>query len=83
VISRILAHGSTAAALIVLRRREGPAPVIVPGGVVISVLALVACAGIVLTTSWTAVRDVTIVLAVGLAIRAATRYAARSHGPLS
>jgi hypothetical protein len=55
----------------------------VPGGVVISVLALVACAGIVLTTSWTAVRDVTIVLAVGLAIRAATRYAARSHGPLS
>jgi hypothetical protein len=51
----------------------------VPGGVVISVLALVACAGIVLTTSWTAVRDVTIVLAVGLAIRAATRYAARNR----
>jgi hypothetical protein len=29
-----------------------------------------------LTTSWTAVRDVAIVLAVGLAIRAATRYSA-------
>jgi amino acid transporter len=82
VISRILAYGSTAAALIVLRRREGPAPVIVRGGVVVAVLAIVACAGIVLTTSWTAVRDVTIVLAVGLAIRVATRYAAsgrKSH----
>ena len=77
VITRMLAHGSTAAALIVLRRREGPAPVTVRGGAVISVLALLACAGIVLTTSWTAVRDVAIALAVGLVIRAATRYGAR------
>jgi amino acid transporter len=81
VISRILAHGSTAAALIVLRRREGPAPVVVRGGIVIAVLALFACAGIVLATSWNAVRDVTIVLAVGLAIRAATRYAAMGREP--
>ena len=73
VITRMLAHGSTAAALIVLRRREGPAPVTVRGGAVIAVLAFLASAGIVLTTSWTAVRDVAIVLAVGLAIRAATR----------
>ena len=77
VITRILAHGSTAAALIVLRRRDGPAPVAIPGGVVIAVLALLACAGIVLTTSWTAVRDVAIALAVGLALRAATRYRER------
>ena len=34
VIARMLVYGSTAAALIVLRRREGPAPVPVPGGVV-------------------------------------------------
>ncbi len=74
VISRVLAHGSTAAALIVLRRREGPAPVSLPGGVAIAMLALLASAGIVLTTSWTAVRDVAIVLAVGLAIRAASRW---------
>ena len=33
VIARMLVYGSTAAALIVLRRREGPAPVPVPGGV--------------------------------------------------
>ena len=73
VIARMLAYGSTAAALIVLRRREGPAPVPVRGGGVVSVLALLACAAIVLTTSWAAVRDVAIALAVGLAIRAATR----------
>lgn len=77
VITRILAHGSTAAALIVLRRREGPAPVTVRGGIVVSVLALLACAGIVLTTSWTAVRDVAIALAVGLLIRAMSRYRAK------
>lgn len=73
VITRVLAHGSTAAALIVLRCREGPAPVSVRGGVAVSVLALLASAGIVLMTSWTAVRDVAIALAVGLAVRTATR----------
>lgn len=79
VIARVLAHGSTAAALIVLRRREGPAPVTVRGGAVIAVLALLACAGIVVTTSWTAVRDVAIALAAGLLIRAAARYRERKY----
>jgi basic amino acid/polyamine antiporter, APA family len=78
VIARMLAYGSTAAALIVLRRREGPAPVPVPGGRWIAAAALLCCAGIVLTTSWTAVRDVAITLAVGLALRAATRYRERN-----
>jgi amino acid transporter len=77
VISRMLAHGSTAAALIVLRRREGPAPVAVPGGVIIAVLALIASIAIVLTTSWTAVRDVAIALAAGLVLRAAARWPPR------
>ena len=76
VISRMLAHGSTAAALIVLRRREGRAPVHIPGGIVFSVLALLACAAIVLTTDWKAVRDVAIALAVGFAIRACVRWTA-------
>ena len=76
VISRILAYGSTSAALIVLRRREGPAPVPIPGGVTIAVAALLCCAGIVLTTTWTAVRDVAIALAVGFAIRAWVRRGA-------
>ena len=39
VIARMLAYGSSAAALIVLRRREGPAPVQVPGGIVIAALS--------------------------------------------
>jgi amino acid transporter len=73
VIARMLSHGSTAAALIALRRRDGPAPLPIPGGVVISVLAIAACVAIVMTASWQAVRDVLIVLAVGLAVRAAVR----------
>jgi basic amino acid/polyamine antiporter, APA family len=80
VISRVLAHGSTAAALIVLRRREGPAPVPVRGGVVISVLALAACAAIVATASLQAVRDVVIALVVGFGIRGWVRWrASRSN----
>lgn len=74
VISRMLAYGSTAAALIVLRRREGPAPVHIPGGGIVSVLALLACVAIVATASFQAVRDVVIVAAIGLAIRAAVRW---------
>ncbi|MGH8197992.1 MAG: APC family permease [Steroidobacteraceae bacterium] len=74
VIARMLAYGSTAAALIVLRRREGPAPVPVPGGPVIAVLALAACVAIVATASWDAVRDVAIVAALGLVIRAGVRW---------
>ncbi|MGH8129714.1 MAG: APC family permease [Steroidobacteraceae bacterium] len=74
VIARMLAYGSTAAALIVLRRREGPAPVPVPGGPIIAVLAVAACVAIVATASWEAVRDVAIVVALGLAIRAGVRW---------
>ena len=73
VIARMLSHGSTAAALIALRRRDGPAPLPIPGGEVIAVLAILACLAIVATASWQAVRDVLIVLAIGLAIRALVR----------
>ena len=76
VISRMLAHGSTSAALIVLRRREGPAPVPMPGGVPIAIASLLCCAGIVLTTDWKAVRDVAIALVAGFLIRAVVRYRA-------
>jgi APA family basic amino acid/polyamine antiporter len=80
VIARLLVYGSTAAALIVLRRREGAAPVPVPGGYLVAVLALGACGVVVATQTWQAVRDVAIVLAVGLTIRAVVRArAARSR----
>lgn len=74
VIARMLVYGSTAAALIVLRRREGRAPVPVPGGVVISVLALAACVALIATQSWQSVRDVVIVVIVGFAIRTIVRW---------
>jgi basic amino acid/polyamine antiporter, APA family len=76
VIARLLVYGSTAAALLVLRRREGPAPVPVPGGVTVAVLALAACVAVVATQSLQAVRDVAIVVAVGFAIRAVVRRGA-------
>jgi hypothetical protein len=75
-----LVYGSTAAALIVQRRRrEGPAPVQVPGGIAIAVLSLVTCVALLFTTSRQAVRDVVIVVAIGFAIRTFVRSrAARS-----
>ncbi len=78
IIARMLAHGSTAAALIALRRRDGPAPLPIPGGTVIAALAVAACLAIVTTASWRAVRDVLIVMAIGLVIRALVRRRAGS-----
>jgi hypothetical protein len=58
----------------VLRRREGAAPVPIPGGVVVSVLALASCVAVVATQTWEAVRDVAIVMAIGLVVRTAVRW---------
>lgn len=77
VIARIVAYGSTCAALVALRRRLGAAPVPIPGGNVVAVLALACCAGIVLATPLAAVRDVTIALAVGLGLRALRSFTSR------
>lgn len=73
VIARMLSHGSTAAALIALRRRDGPAPLTIPGGPVIAALAIASCVAIVFTASWQAVRDVAIVVAAGFVIRSVVR----------
>lgn len=79
VIIRVIAYGSTSAALIRLRLRDGPAPVAVPGGHVIAVAALLCVVAVTLTTSWLAVWHVAIALAVGLAVRAVTRWLAASR----
>jgi len=51
-MARLLTYGSTCAALIVLRRRDGPAPVAVPWGRALSVLSiLVATAAIIATAA--------------------------------
>lgn len=78
VISRMLAHGSTAAALIALRRREGPAPLPIPAGVPVSVLAIAACLALAVLAPWEQVRDVAIVVVAGFLIRTVVR--ARSSG---
>jgi amino acid transporter len=70
VISRMLAHGSTAAALIALRQRKGPAPLSIPAGVPISVLAIAACLALAALAPLEQLRDVVIVVAAGFLVRA-------------
>lgn len=78
LISRLSAYAATSIALIRLRHSRGPAPVAIPGGTVIAATAVLGCIATLYFSSWTAARDVAIALAVGLAIRAATRrWAAR------
>lgn len=79
VIIRMVAYGSTSAALIRLRLRDGPATVTVPGGNVIAVAALLCVVAVTLTISWLAVWHVAIALAVGLAVRAVTRWYSASR----
>ncbi len=74
VIIRVITYGSVSAALIRLRRRDGAAPVSIPAGSLIAVAALACVAFVALTTSWIALRDVAIALAVGLAVRAGVRW---------
>jgi len=74
-ITRLLTYASTAGALLVLRRRLGPAPLPIPGGPILAVLA-VATVGLTLgSLTGTAVRDVAIALALGWAWRVASRRA--------
>jgi hypothetical protein len=60
-----LTYASTCGALIVLRQSAGPAPTPIPFGPTLAVIALVATATALASTSGAAVRDVTIALAVG------------------
>ena len=74
-VARLLMYGSTCAALIVLRRRDGPAPIPIPLGWLWSGLAVV-CSAIALgTTTGVAVRDVSIAIGLGCVVRAASRLA--------
>jgi APA family basic amino acid/polyamine antiporter len=62
-ISRLLTYASTCGALIVLRRRHGPAPVSIPLGTLCSVVALLCTAAALATSTGTAVRDILIAVA--------------------
>ncbi len=73
-MARLLMYASTCAALIVLRRRDGPAPIPIPLGPLWSVLALVCSLLALGTTTGTAVRDVSIAIGLGWAGRTAVRH---------
>ena len=72
-IARLLMYGSTCAALIVLRRRAGTAPIAVRWGPVFAVLSLLVSISAILTTTGTAIRDLAIAVALGWALRTAVR----------
>jgi amino acid transporter len=73
-MARLLMYGSTCAALIVFRRRDGQAPIPVPWGPVLAVLSLAASMAAIVATTGTEVRDLTIAVAIGWAVRAAVRH---------
>jgi amino acid transporter len=75
--ARLLMYGSTCAALIVLRRRDGPAPVAIPLGPWWAALALASTTiALAATIGTTALRDIGIAVGAGLVARAATRLRA-------
>ena len=73
-MARLLMYGSTCAALIVLRRRDGPAPVAVPWGPALSVLSILVAVAAIVATAGTQVRDLTIAVVLGWAVRAVFRH---------
>jgi amino acid transporter len=72
VIARMLMYASICVALLVLRRR-GPAPLMVPGGPALAVLAIASCALVMTTASAEALRAVGIALLAGYMLRIAWR----------
>ncbi len=73
VIARMLMYSSTCVALITLRRRDGPAPITIPWGPVLAVIAVLACTITLVTATGTGVRDVAIAVATGWAVRTMVR----------
>jgi APA family basic amino acid/polyamine antiporter len=73
-MARLLMYGSTCAALIVLRRRDGPAPVQVPWGPALSVLSILVSLAAIAATAGPQIRDLTIAVALGWAVRAVFRH---------
>ena len=72
VIARMLMYASICVALLVLRRR-GPAPLAVPGGPVLALLAIAACGVVMASASIDALRAVAIALVCGYLLRLAWR----------
>ncbi len=90
VITRVIVYASTCVALPVLRRRrrkgvaavgtrgELPSLFEVPGGMLISIICVILCLWLLANSGWREARDVSIAIALGLAIYAATRIGQRT-----
>jgi amino acid transporter len=79
VTIRLIVYASTCAALPMLRRRgdERPTTFTVPGGTVVSVIALVLCAWLLSNSGWRQARDTAVAAAAGLIVYFAYRLRRR------
>ena len=71
-LARLVTYASICVALLVLRRRDGPAPLPIPLGPLWAILALLGTIAALGTTTRPIIRDLAIALAVGLMVRWAT-----------
>jgi basic amino acid/polyamine antiporter, APA family len=76
-LSRLVTYASICVALLVLRRRDGPAPLPIPLGPLWAILALLGTIAALGTTTLPIIRDVAIALAAGLALRWLVKRRAR------
>jgi amino acid transporter len=69
-IAKLLVYVAVCAAVPVMRRRgrEQPAGYSIPGGTLVSVVAVALCVWLMLSTSWREVRDVALVSSIGLGL---------------
>ncbi len=83
-IARLLAYGATCVALPVLRRKPNAPPALfkIPGGVVVSMLAVVFSVWLLSNSTRVEARDSAIALAAGIVIYAAYRIFTRRHATL-
>lgn len=73
-MARLLIYGSTCAALIALRRQEGPAPIPVSWGPALAVISLLASMAAVVASTGTEIRDLAIAVGFGWVVRVAVRH---------
>jgi amino acid transporter len=73
-LSRLVTYASICVALVVLRRRAGPAPLPVPLGPLWAAVALLVAVAALATTTPAVIRDVTIAVALGVLVRAIVKW---------
>lgn len=82
VITRVIVYASTCAALPILRRRstaEESDAFRAPAGVAISIVCVVLCLWLLVSSDWREARDVSVAIAIGLVAYAATRIVQRAR----